>query len=105
MIDFLQMTIFYTVNNFKKLVFKLYTFCIKINKDNFDYRKNALVAQLGKALSWYDRDRWFKSSRLLFGISTFLHLYIEMKVLSLEELLSNSSLTIYIKIINQIVMI
>jgi hypothetical protein len=35
---------------------------IKINKIILFLAGVALVAQLGRALSWYDRDRWFESS-------------------------------------------
>jgi hypothetical protein len=35
---------------------------VKINKIILFLAGVALVAQLGRALSWYDRDRWFESS-------------------------------------------
>jgi hypothetical protein len=35
---------------------------IKINAGRSTFRKSALLAQLGRALSWYDKDRWFESS-------------------------------------------
>jgi hypothetical protein len=41
---------------------------VKINKIILFLAGVALVAQLGRALSWYDRDRWFESSPGLLSI-------------------------------------
>jgi hypothetical protein len=49
----------------------VHLFPMILKVDDFILSKSALVAQLGRALSWYDRDRWFESSPGLRLISIF----------------------------------